>query len=57
MLPAGNYELLRITIGNGLGQNWWGVIYPALCVGEDGEILHELSEEEIKSCFPMRAII
>lgn len=29
--PAGDYEALRITIGRGLGQNWWCVLFPPLC--------------------------
>lgn len=29
--PAGNYEALRITLGQGAGQNWWCVLYPPLC--------------------------
>ncbi|WP_081943770.1 stage II sporulation protein R [Thermoactinomyces daqus] len=29
--PAGNYEALRITIGKGLGSNWWCVLFPPLC--------------------------
>ena len=32
-LPAGIYEALRITIGDGEGHNWWCVAFPALCVG------------------------
>ena len=31
-LPAGVYESLRITIGEGEGQNWWCVVFPTLCV-------------------------
>lgn len=31
-LPAGIYEALRITIGNGEGQNWWCVVFPTLCI-------------------------
>ena len=31
-LPAGNYTALRITIGEGAGQNWWCVMFPPLCV-------------------------
>ena len=31
-LPAGNYDTLRIVIGNGSGKNWWCMIYPALCI-------------------------
>lgn len=29
--PAGNYEALRIIIGEGQGQNWWCVLFPPLC--------------------------
>ncbi|BBH23831.1 hypothetical protein Back11_51760 [Paenibacillus baekrokdamisoli] len=29
--PAGNYEALRITLGQGAGQNWWCVLFPPLC--------------------------
>lgn len=29
--PAGNYEALRITLGNGKGDNWWCVLFPPLC--------------------------
>ena len=31
-LPAGVYETLRITIGQGEGRNWWCVLFPTLCV-------------------------
>jgi stage II sporulation protein R len=30
-LPAGNYQALRIVLGNGEGQNWWCVLFPPLC--------------------------
>ncbi|MBR5315534.1 MAG: stage II sporulation protein R [Firmicutes bacterium] len=37
-LPAGYYEALTVTLGNGDGENWWCVIFPQLClVGEDSE--------------------
>ena len=29
--PAGNYEALEITLGNGAGHNWWCVLYPNMC--------------------------
>ena len=29
--PAGTYEALRITLGQGAGQNWWCVLFPPLC--------------------------
>ena len=30
-LPAGTYKSLRIMLGAAEGQNWWCVLYPALC--------------------------
>ena len=31
-LPAGLYDSLRITIGEGEGRNWWCVTFPTLCL-------------------------
>jgi stage II sporulation protein R len=31
--PAGEYEALRVTLGEGQGQNWWCVLFPPLCFG------------------------
>ena len=31
-LPAGIYDALRVTIGEGRGQNWWCVVYPTFCI-------------------------
>lgn len=31
VFPQGNYEAFRIVIGNGIGQNWWCVMFPPLC--------------------------
>lgn len=33
VVPAGNYDALRILIGEGKGQNWWCVMFPPLCLG------------------------
>lgn len=30
-LPAGEYEALRIVLGEGKGHNWWCVVFPPLC--------------------------
>ena len=30
-LPAGEYLSLQVRIGDGVGKNWWCVVYPALC--------------------------
>ena len=31
-MPAGTYDALRITVGEGQGQNWWCVVFPPLCL-------------------------
>lgn len=31
ILPAGNYEALKIEIGEAAGRNWWCVLFPPLC--------------------------
>lgn len=33
-LPAGRYDSLRVNIGKAEGENWWCVLYPALCFSE-----------------------
>lgn len=33
VVPAGEYDALRILIGEGEGQNWWCVMFPPLCLG------------------------
>ncbi|HHX18315.1 MAG TPA: stage II sporulation protein R [Clostridium sp.] len=30
-LPAGVYQALRVSIGEGVGENWWCVLFPPLC--------------------------
>ncbi len=32
VVPAGEYEAVRIIIGEGKGQNWWCVLFPPLCM-------------------------
>lgn len=53
--PAGEYEALRIEIGEAEGQNWWCVLFPNLCfidavhavVPDEGkEDLKEVLEED-----------
>ena len=31
---SGNYESLVVTLGDGLGDNWWCVLFPPLCLLE-----------------------
>jgi len=30
-LPAGEYDSLRVILGEGKGENWWCVVFPPLC--------------------------
>lgn len=46
-LPAGEYYGVRIILGNGEGQNWWCVMYPPLCLKEDGEMSLSSESEKI----------
>jgi stage II sporulation protein R len=32
-VPTGRYDALRLIIGNGVGENWWCVLFPPLCLG------------------------
>ena len=43
-LPAGNYTALRLTIGDGRGQNWWCVAFPPLCLGAASETVDQALE-------------
>ncbi|WP_028543897.1 stage II sporulation protein R [Paenibacillus taiwanensis] len=45
--PAGRYEALRITLGEGKGQNWWCVLFPPLCFvdGEQGTAIAKASDQ------------
>lgn len=42
--PAGEYESLVVTLGDGLGDNWWCVLFPPLCLLEATE--SDLDEAE-----------
>ena len=47
--PAGNYEALKIIIGEGNGNNWWCVMFPPLCFtnSSSGEFDKD-SEKQLK---------
>lgn len=36
-LPAGEYDSLRVILGEGQGHNWWCVVYPPVCLGVERE--------------------
>lgn len=37
-LPAGNYEAVRVVIGEGGGQNWWCVLFPPMCFVDAAQV-------------------
>lgn len=46
-LPAGEYDALRIVIGEGGGKNWWCVMFPAVCLpAAKGDIEDALNSPE-----------
>lgn len=58
-LPAGNYDAIKVVLGEGKGQNWWCVMYPPLCftqsaLGEaDNESLKILKEGMSENCYEL----
>lgn len=47
--PAGEYEALRIEIGEAKGHNWWCVLYPNLCfVDATNAVVPEEGKEELQ---------
>ena len=51
--PAGMYEAVRVTIGNGAGHNFWCVLYPSLCYTDSIHAsMPEKSKETLKDLIP-----
>ncbi|HAF17377.1 MAG: stage II sporulation protein R [Thermacetogeniaceae bacterium] len=48
VLPQGEYEAVKVVLGNGKGANWWCVLFPPLCfVDISGDALEmEMINEE-----------
>jgi stage II sporulation protein R len=40
-LPSGDYDAVRVEIGEAKGQNWWCVMFPPLCFTDFGKKLDE----------------
>lgn len=61
-MPAGMYDAVRITIGEGAGKNWWCIMFPPLCLpaaegntqlndvmdGEQSDIVEQAPEYTVK---------
>lgn len=37
IFPQGDYNAVRIIIGEGKGKNWWCVLFPPLCMVSDSD--------------------
>lgn len=42
-LPAGEYDAVRVLLGNAQGKNWWCVMFPSMCIPA-AENKHSLQE-------------
>ncbi len=42
---AGDYESLVVTLGSGMGNNWWCVMFPPLCLLDEEENLQNVEYE------------
>jgi len=47
----GKYNSLTITLGNGLGENWWCILFPPLC------LLDENDYEEAEYSFYVKEVL
>lgn len=48
IMPAGEYNTLKIIIGNGEGHNWWCVMYPSVCLSGCTDDFDEIMNDEEK---------
>jgi stage II sporulation protein R len=46
VLPAGEYEAVKIVLGKGKGHNWWCVMFPPLCFVDSS---HACMSDEVKN--------
>ena len=49
--PEGDYEALRVTLGDGDGHNWWCVMFPPLCLTEIDGLDEDATQVEYTSFF------
>ena len=49
-LPAGKYESLRVTLGEGKGHNWWCIVFPPVCLSasQGNTVEQQLGEEDFR---------
>ena len=44
VLEQGEYDALIVNLGSGSGDNWWCVVYPALCHASDEAMFREAAQ-------------
>lgn len=49
-LPAGEYESLRVILGEGRGHNWWCIVFPPVCLSaaQADMVEQQLGEEDFR---------
>ncbi len=47
--PSGDYQALRVVIGEGEGKNWWCVLFPPLCYVNAGAVCVQQGEDDVLS--------
>lgn len=47
LLPADYYDAIIINLGEGVGNNWWCVVYPPLCFSNSHNIVYKSKIKEI----------
>ncbi|MDR2712759.1 MAG: stage II sporulation protein R [Clostridiales bacterium] len=53
-LPAGEYQALKVVLGEGQGKNWWCVLFPPLCfidsasVNASAPVMQGQSDQDFK---------
>ena len=49
-LPAGEYESLRVILGEGQGHNWWCIVFPPVCLSaaQAETVEEQLGEEDFR---------
>ena len=49
-LPAGKYDSLRITLGQGQGHNWWCIVFPPVCLSasQSDTVEQQLGQEDFR---------
>lgn len=65
IVPAGEYEALRVLIGKAKGKNWWCVMFPPLCFTDasctventNDNVLQDEEDIEVEFDFKIKEIL